>query len=99
MIFFGDAIALMFADKLHLATWEICLIGALLMILCGVLKPREATNALPVSMLLLIVGALAMAGALSATGAGDLIGGIIANLVKGLGGNSYLVGLSSHYSS
>ena len=62
------------------------------MILCGVLKPREATNALPVSMLLLIVGALAMAGALSATGAGDLIGGIIANLVKGLGGNSYLVG-------
>lgn len=45
MIFFGDAIALMFADKLHLATWEICLIG-----------------------------------------------GIIANLVKGLGGNSYLVG-------
>lgn len=93
MIFFGDAIALMFADKLHLATWEICLIGALLMILCGVLKPREETNALPVSMLLLIVGALAMAGALSATGAGDLIGGIIANLVKGLGGNSYLVGL------
>ena len=93
IIFFGDAIALMFADKLHMATWEICVIGALLMVLCGVLKPREATASLPVSMLLLIVGALAMAGALSATGAGDVIGGAIANVVQGLGGNSYLVGI------
>ena len=93
IIFFGDALALMFADKLHMATWEICVIGALLMVLCGVLKPREATASLPVSMLLLIVGALAMAGALSATGAGDVIGGAIANVVQGLGGNSYLVGI------
>ncbi len=93
IIFFGDALALMFADKLHLATWQVCLIGALLMVLCGVLKPREATASLPMSMLLLIVGALAMAGALSGTGAGDLIGGMIANVVQGLGGNSYLVGI------
>ena len=63
------------------------------MVLCGVLKPREATASLSVSMLLLIVGALAMAGALSATGAGDVIGGAIANVVQGLGGNSYLVGI------
>lgn len=93
VIFFGDALALMFADKLHLTTWQVCLIGALLMILCGVLKPKEATASIPLSMLLLIVGALAMAGALSATGAGDFIGGIIAGVVQGLGGNSYLVGL------
>lgn len=93
IIFFADALALMFAGKLHLANWQICMIGALLMVLCGVLKPKEATDSLPMSMLLLIVGALAMAGALSGTGAGDLIGGIIANIVKGLGGNSYLVGL------
>ena len=93
IIFFGDALALMFADKLHLTTWQVCLIGALLMVLCGVLKPKEATASLPMSMLLLIVGALAMAGALSGTGAGDLIGGMIAGVVQGLGGNSYLVGL------
>lgn len=93
VIFFGDALALMFSGQLHMQTWEICVIGALLMILCGVLKPQEASRSLPVSMLLLISGSLAMAGALSATGAGDLIGGIIANVVAGLGGNSYLVGL------
>lgn len=86
IIFFGDALALMFADRLHLTTWQVCLIGALLMVLCGVLKPKEATAALPMSMLLLIVGALAMAGALSATGAGDMIGGIIATCAS-IGGN------------
>ena len=43
-------------------------------------------------MLLLVVGALAMSGALSATGAGDLIGGIISKVVTKLN-NNYLVGL------
>ncbi|MCD8011535.1 MAG: anion permease [Lachnospiraceae bacterium] len=93
VIFFGDALALMFASNLNMQTWEICVIGALLMVLCGVLKPQEAAKAIPISMLILIAGALATAGALSATGAGDMIGDFIANLVSGLGGNSYLIGL------
>ncbi|HIR93398.1 MAG TPA: hypothetical protein IAB98_08290 [Candidatus Egerieimonas intestinavium] len=93
IIFCGDALALMFASKLGLQNWEITVIGALLMILVGVLKPREATAAIPMSMLLLIVGALAMSGALSSTGAGDLIGGTIANVVSAVNGNSYIVGL------
>ena len=62
------------------------------MVLFGVLKPKEATASLPISMLLLIVGALAMSGALSATGAGELIGGYIANVVNAVGGNSYVIG-------
>jgi len=92
VIFFGDALALMFASKLGLANWEITVIGALLMILFGVLKPKEATASLPMSMLLLIVGALAMSGALSGTGAGELIGGKIGGLVSAVNGNSYIVG-------
>lgn len=62
------------------------------MIIFGTLKPKEAIQGIPLSMLLLTVGALAMSGALSATGAGDLIGGIISNVVTGLN-NNYLVGL------
>lgn len=93
VIFFGDALALMFAGNLHLQSWEVCVIGALLMVIFGVLKPQEAAKALPVSLLLLIAGSLAIAGALSSTGAGDLIGAAIARVVAGLGGNSYLVGL------
>lgn len=92
IIFFGDAIALMFASKLGVANWEVCVAGALLMILCGVLKPKEASGSIPLSMLLLIVGSQAMAGALSNTGAGDFIGGHIANIVSALNGNSYAVG-------
>lgn len=92
IIFFADALALMFAQTLGLQNWEITVIGALAMVVFGVLKPREATGALPMSMLLLIVGALAMSGALSSTGAGELIGGYISNLVAAVNGNSYIVG-------
>lgn len=89
IIFFGDAAALMFSN---MPAWQVTVLGALLMVLCGVLKPKEATASLPISMLLLIVGALAMSGALSATGAGELIGGYIAKVVESVGGNSYIVG-------
>lgn len=92
IIFFGDALALMFAGQLGLANWQVTVIGAVAMVLCGVLKPREASGALPLSILLLIVGALGISSALSATGAGDLIGGHIARMVEATGGNSYIVG-------
>lgn len=92
VIFFGDAIALMFAKKLGLQNWEVCVAGALLMVICKVLKPKEASGSIPISMILLIVGSQAMAGALSVTGAGEFIGGHIAALVKLVDGNSYAVG-------
>ena len=93
VIFFGTAVALMLqASVLKAVTiWQICLIGAVLTIICGVLKPKEAAKSIPLSMLLLIVGALAMAGALSGTGAGDWIGGGIAKLVAKVN-NNYVVG-------
>lgn len=92
IIFFADALALMFASTIGLENWEITVIGALAMIIFGVLKPKEATASLPMSMLLLIVGALGMSGALSATGAGELIGGHIGGIVKAVNYNSYIVG-------
>lgn len=94
VIFFATAVALMLQASVlkALSIWQICLIGAVLMIMFGVLKPKEATKAIPVSMLLLIIGALAMAGALSNTGAGEWIGGGIAKVVAAVN-NNYVVGL------
>ncbi len=92
IIFILDALGLMFAPQLGLDNWQITVIGALAMVVCGVLKPKEAVGAIPVSMLLLIVGALGMSGALSATGAGELIGGYMSGLVKAVNGNSYIIG-------
>lgn len=92
IIFFADAIALMFASQAHIENWVVTVAGAILMVLCGVLKPKEAAGAVPVSMLLLMIGALAMSGALSATGAGEMIGNYISKIVIYFEGNSYLTG-------
>ncbi len=92
IIFFADAIALMFAKQVHVENWVVTVAGAILMVLFGVLKPKEAAAAVPVSMLLLMIGALAMSGALSATGAGEMIGNYIAKIVVNFEGNSYLTG-------
>ena len=93
LIFFGDALALMFSSQLGLDSWEITLIGALLMVFCNVLKPAEAGKALPLRILFLIVGSNAIAGALSATGTGEFIGSIISGVVAKMGNSNYLLGL------
>ena len=93
VIFFGDALALMFAKKLGLDSWEITVIGALLMILTNVLKPKEAAQSLPLNILFLIVGSNAIAGALSNTGAGEFIGNNVIKLVNVVGYSNYLLGL------
>lgn len=80
------------AAGIPLETWEICFIGALLMVLTGVLTPKQATDALPIWMYLLLVGSLTMGGALQQTGAGDAIGNALAGVVGNLS-NQYLIGL------
>lgn len=94
LIFFGTAAALMLQATVipQIQIWQICLLGAVFMVIFGVLKPREAVQAVPLSMLLLVVGALAMSGALSGTGAGQMIGGYIGTLADKLN-NNYLIGL------
>lgn len=82
------------AIGIPLETWQICFIGALLMVLTGVLTPRQATDALPVWMYLLLVGSLTMGGALQQTGAGNAIGNALAGVVGNLS-NQYLIGFSS----
>lgn len=93
VVFFGTAAALMLQASVikALAVWQICLVGAILMAVLGVLRPKEAGQAIPISMLLLIIGSLAMAGALSGTGAGDLIGSLIARLTHKVNSN-YIIG-------
>lgn len=93
IIFFADALALMFSKQLGMDSWEITVIGALLMVFCNVLKPAEAGKSLPLRILFLIVGSNAIAGALSATGTGEFIGSIISGVVAKMGNSNYLLGL------
>jgi sodium-dependent dicarboxylate transporter 2/3/5 len=94
VLFFGTALALMLQATVikQIQIWQICLVGATLMVVFGVLKPKEAVQSVPLSMLLLVIGALAMSGALSATGAGQLIGGYVGRFADKLH-NNYLIGL------
>lgn len=70
MAFVLTAAALMFSGQLGLESWQCTIMGALAMIFFGVLKPKEAGKALPIGMLMLIVGSNGISNALSSTGAG-----------------------------
>ena len=96
VIFFAVTVALLFQKQINSVlvapTWLICFIGAVLMVVCGVLNGREALKTLNMPMYLLFVGAMAMSGALANSGAGQLIGDAIASVAQSIG-NPYIIGL------
>lgn len=91
LIFILVTLALIFQRALGIETWVICLTGALAMILFGVLSEKEAIAAINWPMAFLFVGALSMGGALTQTGAGEVVGGILAGFADKLS-NPYLIG-------
>lgn len=91
LIFFATVILLIFSAQLKLTTWWVALVGALLMVLFGVLDSKTALRDIPWDMLMLFVGALALGTALTNTGAGEMIGNALASAVGGTK-NSYVLG-------
>jgi len=91
IIFILTTLALIFQRQIKVDTWVICLTGALAMVVFGVLTEKEAVGAINWPMAFLIVGSFAMGGALTETGAGELVGGILANFANKLS-NPYLIG-------
>ena len=82
----------MITSSFHgIPTWEIAFAGAVLTVICGVLTEQEAVKAIPVSVSFIYVGSLAMAGALTNTGAGDIVGNWLAGIMAGTH-NGYLLG-------
>ena len=96
VIFFATTLGLIFQQQIsrfiQAPTWIICLIGAVLMVLLGVLDGREACGAMNIPMYLLFVGAMTMGSALAESGAGNVVGDLIAGIANNLG-NPYLIGL------
>ncbi|GAU75967.1 SLC13 family permease [Fusibacter sp. 3D3] len=95
IIFILTTLALIFQKSIPrgivMPTWLICFIGALAMVLFGVLKGREATNAMNIPMYLLFVGSMTMGSALAQTGAGTVVGDYLANMANTIG-NPYIIG-------
>lgn len=92
LIFIAVTLGLIFQRQLGIDTWLICFIGAIMMVITGVLSEQEAIDAIPWWMGFLFVGSLTMGAALNETGAGEAIGSVIAKCVGGIG-NQYIIGL------
>lgn len=84
-------LGLIFSSKIGIATWQVTLIGALVIVASGVLNKQEAISSMNLSMVLLYVGALGIGNALSATGAADLIGDWLSSIVINVN-NNYIAG-------
>lgn len=91
IIFILTTLALLFQPQLGIETWVICVTGAVAMVVFGVLSEKEAVAAVNLPMAFLFVGSLSMGGALSQTGAGEVVGGILADFANTLS-NPYLIG-------
>jgi sodium-dependent dicarboxylate transporter 2/3/5 len=91
LIFFAVVLMLIFGSKTGIPSWKVAFIGALLVVTFGVLSEKEAITAMPLSIAFMYVGALAMGNALNSTGAGEVVGDFLANLVGGTQ-NNFLLG-------
>ena len=72
-----------FSEQLGLSNWQIALAGALVLGATGVLNKKELVDNMCVGMLMLYVGCLAIAKALSGTGAAEIIGNACGNVIMG----------------
>ena len=90
-IFIVTTLGLIFSSNLSLANWQVAMTGAAVVVATGVLKPKEATGAMPVQIVLMLIAALSVGGAMVECGLGDMIGNMLANALGGTT-NGYVIG-------
>ncbi len=84
---------LLFADSLNIPGWWITLVGALIIAATRILSTKEVYAAASLGgIVMMYVGVLGVGNALTATGAGDAIGSLVATLLGGTT-NGYIIGL------
>lgn len=92
IVFVLTVFAILIKDYIGIEDWIVALLGALLMIATGVLKPKEAYHAASVGgIVMMYIGILGIAVALTNTGAGEMIGKGIASMI-GNTHNGYIIG-------
>ncbi len=91
VIFILTTLALIFQAQLKIETWVICLTGTVAMVLFGVISEKEAIASINWPIAFLIVGSFAMGGTLTETGAGEVIGSVLASFVSRIS-SPYIIG-------
>lgn len=91
-IFVLTTLCLIFNSKLNIGVpWQIAYTGAALLLLTGVLTPKEAINAIPMRIVMMLAAAQSIGGAMTECGLGTLIGDTLANSLGGTT-NGYVIG-------
>ncbi|MGN8817669.1 SLC13 family permease [Oribacterium sp. HCP28S3_H8] len=90
-IFILVILLIFFGRNIGINAWQAAMLGAVLDVILGTLTKKEAIQAIPVDLACMLAGALTMAGALTATGAGQVIGDFLASAVGNVK-NPYLLG-------
>lgn len=80
-VFFAVVAGLLFESYLPLNSWQICMAGALIIVISGVLNEKEALGAVLLSPVWLYIGALAIGQGLVSTGAGDIISKMVLRIL------------------
>ena len=74
-------LGLIFSPQIGLATWLIAMIGAILLLLAGIMPEKEALNAISWKTLIMFAGVLPLTTAMQNTGASDLLGQFIIGII------------------
>lgn len=80
-IFVLVVIAILLNEYLPLEVWQICVIGAVLEIVTGVLSEKEALQSMNLSPIFLYVGSLGLGAAMINSGAGTFIGNLLQKML------------------
>lgn len=88
---YGIFVAVIIGLMMGFSSWKVTLAGAILVVASGVLTEREAIDNMNMSTVLLYAGVSAFGAALAQTGAAEMIGDAIAQLLDGVT-NGYIVG-------
>lgn len=89
-VFIATTVGLVFSKQLGLENWQITFTGAAILLLTGVLSSKEAVDAIPIRIALLLISTLTMGQAIVNCGLGDLVGSKLAGIMNSAG-NPYLI--------
>ena len=81
---YGIFVAVIVCLMLGFSSWKVTLIGAIAVVFSGVLTEREAIDNMNMSTVLLYVGVTVLGEGLSQTGAAEMLGNWIANVLSGV---------------
>lgn len=88
---YGVFIAVIIGLMAGLPSWQVSMVGAVVLVAAGVLTADEAIENMGMDTILLYVGVVVLGNALSATGAADMLGGAFAGILSRMS-NRYLIG-------